>query len=1236
MSVERAKALFGQLDPATLSPEELGVYNQIKQKISSGGGGGQATGQPDVRTAIARRNARPAPNAHGDPAAKRGPIDALVDKVGGTLTGDHSQDNVPVMNPFEAGWNQVKGIGRAFVPEGSTDYDPEHGKYGFVPNMVGGAVKELAGGSDPGHNFGNMVDSGRGAAIKRNLSPTPRGAEESIPDQLEANIPVVGGMVAGITRQTESPNPAVANQGYGAMESFIAPAASAKLREGAGPVGRAAMRKSTQLLGKAAKVTDADRITHLQGIDKSGVPTGPLAELADRGGTVSATAGGLVENLKRGAKTVGPRISAMEDAIPDRSIMVDPKSVLAEIDEHIDKYAKHDDEGNIVLNRKGVPVGRTVPGDAAIQNLMKHRGKIASGQPIDIKDMIEDKRTIEDAVHEAEKAQFGQKLSANNPLSAAKVVGDKMTDVVNEATPDIAKERSAYHGYKGLIDSLKKKYPGIEDGRGLGGVPWSVVRYSILKTIGYGAGSMLHPIIFAGAMADALISGIRSTAFRTLSSAALWKLGKFLNDGDLAGAAAVLNAHTATPSSWADETKGGSASNEAASTAGPAGGPGGKGNATGRGPAMGDSTASGGPSPVPPVIQPPSGAPYEIFPERRQLQKSVNWTRGQRPAPAPEPGQPQLPGNTVDQKLLTGTVERQGPAQLERRRQAEAVEASRKDVAERGGGMAGGVTSKRPARTGPGEVAPTARDRLTVLQARVRKRFGSQPEDGGGEPSRPSRKTPKPPGKPPVNSTGGEKTTQAAPATSAPAVRKPSPTVQNIVRTADHPQGAAPQDIIERNRQKAAGANAVTERVNRERQQMMPTDKPRVLTAKDQARIEELKKQPLRPNESTVTTPSVASVTRKKAVSSDEPHMIDVRTGTDGLFDVSKSGLKVAKADKPVSTAGTRTSAAFKVGDSIKVGEQQVKVVTVGQHYSQVEVKKVGGGTAHVNMPNDKLNTYHEKTAPESAPAPSPNKPLGEGLGGKLKAAVEKVKSGGKKESVRTSFQSPTGKPVVYPEGPVKTTAGAARGTAKLAEQAAAEAKSKVSTKPARIDAGSGNDNAARAAYEAKKKSWAEKDKKIAKGFEDTEDALDNIGETWNKPKLNTPVSTSKGKGTLTHTFTNRSGETVHRVEIEGKSTIVHDEDLNQAESDLAEITKQASAGRKATARLTEPTAPNTPASTHKVGDKVKWTHKSPTTGKETVLRGTVGDIYIVDGKADIKDSSGKWWAGVSLDKLQK
>lgn len=435
-------------------------------------------------------------------------------------------------------------------------------------------------------------------------------------------VPAIADMLGRATSDIGNNSPeAVKNRWAAGTEIGInaIPAAAIKGlkvgRAASGPVGRAAQRKAARMQLRASGVDNVQDLKKMMAVEQ-GVPTGSVATVLDEGGAPAVRQEGYYNALERKANERGKMVTDKEALINRGDLPIPLDEVEARMEGRVVQHAQVDPANPAVPMRRTVkrkveqidpktgkktkvtveepgPLqGRTDIDTREIDNLNNRMADIRTADPhgtgqVDFHDLVPRRRTWDRAAYDYRDAN-NRVLPEGSPAHSQKVAADVLRDVINEYTPDIAKDRNSFHAFNDLKDELGLKLSAAAK-RSLFDVPDTVWKAFITRhLITAGASALGAPILMAGATVEAVRGILTSTLLRTAGAPALWKFGKFLAAGDFDNAARLLQVST-------DATRGGAGGTS--NTANP-------GRGTGPGGGSGGGLPSGGNTGGGPVVVP--------------------------------------------------------------------------------------------------------------------------------------------------------------------------------------------------------------------------------------------------------------------------------------------------------------------------------------------------------------------------------------------------------------------------------------------------------------------------------------------------------------------------------------------------------------------------------------------------------------------------------------------------------
>lgn len=368
---------------------------------------------------------------------------------------------------------------------------------------------------------------------------------------LAAVVPLVGPASASIGEQTATGDPYHAGgEAAGLVGSFFAPAAARLGMKYTGPIGRAFQRSAVRTFVDEMGVTRQAERAPLLRTNETGQPTGIVPNVLDAGNVPSLSKRRLLDSIERTANDAGERVRAAEADLPRGEVRVDGRDVVRSLDDEIRKRQNIDpDTGRPQYDPEtGRPIGRTLDDDAAIRNLERRRAEIersvdANGE-IDIHDLIDRRRGWDDSVYEHRKATSNS-LEPSSPAASKKLATDVTRRAVNEATPDIAVDREAFHSGSEVAKILAKRLEDLPVIERVLKVPKSLLRGALYTAAATATGPFgMFAQVAAGV--DALRLAVTSTAWRSVSAATKWRIGKFLEAGEIDRAASLASTSTNT------------------------------------------------------------------------------------------------------------------------------------------------------------------------------------------------------------------------------------------------------------------------------------------------------------------------------------------------------------------------------------------------------------------------------------------------------------------------------------------------------------------------------------------------------------------------------------------------------------------------------------------------------------------------------------------------------------------
>lgn len=367
--------------------------------------------------------------------------------------------------------------------------------------------------------------------FKKSVDPA-RSTPEQLGHLAAGLLPAIGPAAASVGEEFGRDPYRAGGQIIGGAATAAAPALVRAGTVNTGPLGRGLQRSGMRTLGKALGANE------LQLESLTTAPAGqtpPLASVLDRGDIVSGTRRGLRKRLDRNKASAGKSIAEKEARIPENAMRLDPEALLRGLDEEIARVAARDDNGTILLDDAGNPIGKTSTETTYINNLIERRTEMLR-RP-ELKNSIDIRRSYDESVDIArgfEKRQSGKDIPMTSPAYAQRTAAGLLRDQINQLTPDIVPDRRAIGAYSDALDVVNKKLAEST-------LPKSVIKAIGYRIAGHGAGSITG-LLQVTAAVDLLTTFWRWTGRRTAMATLKYKIGKMLEAGDLEGAAASARA----------------------------------------------------------------------------------------------------------------------------------------------------------------------------------------------------------------------------------------------------------------------------------------------------------------------------------------------------------------------------------------------------------------------------------------------------------------------------------------------------------------------------------------------------------------------------------------------------------------------------------------------------------------------------------------------------------------------
>lgn len=319
-----------------------------------------------------------------------------------------------------------------------------------------------------------------------------------------------------------------------------------------GPLGRSMQRAGARQGARAVGATRLPEMESLVRIDDTGHARGPVPNILESPGglPVARSQPRLYDKLHETVAREGERVGTVKSSLQRGDYVLDQpqvQRVLASIDDEMLKYAEVDPTTGLprIDPNTGRIMGSTMNGDRIIRNLENVKSDImrsaAETGTIDAIDLFSKRDTWNQVYDKLKAGNMGSDLPPTSPAFARKVGADVLSRTINEQIPELAGPNRAFSSAAKLRDELRMRLQPDEGligniGRNIGS---NAARGVIYGTATLGSGPFAAVAMGVAAL-DILRKTFTSTLWRTMSANGLYKVGKFLEAGELQRAAQVI------------------------------------------------------------------------------------------------------------------------------------------------------------------------------------------------------------------------------------------------------------------------------------------------------------------------------------------------------------------------------------------------------------------------------------------------------------------------------------------------------------------------------------------------------------------------------------------------------------------------------------------------------------------------------------------------------------------------
>jgi hypothetical protein len=452
-----------------------------------------------------------------------------LDKIGSTLGGlfDTTIGAGAAMGEELNTYQQKHPLQTLLLPGGPT-----------LPVLSKGLVKGV---QDRGTDMGTAIGEGN----------TLRAVGDAI---AIGTAPVGGTMFADVADTIKDDPYRALGQAGGIAATFAAPKIVQAGMKATGPIGRSMQRAGARQGARAVGATRLPEMESLTRVDKTGHPQGPVATVLEspEGLPVARSQSKLYDSLHEQVGREGERVGAVKSSLQRGDYVLEQAEVqklLSSIDDEMTKYAEIDPAtGQPRVDPKtGRVMGSTADADKIIRNLENVKSDVmrSAGETgvIDVVDLFSKRDTWNQVYDRLKAGNLGKDLPPTSPAFARKTGADTLARTINEQIPELAEPNRAFSSTAALRDELRARLQPDEGligniGRNIGP---SAARGIIYGTATFGSGPFAAVAMGVAAL-DILRKTFTSTLWRTMSANSLYKIGKFLEAGELQRAAEIAQA----------------------------------------------------------------------------------------------------------------------------------------------------------------------------------------------------------------------------------------------------------------------------------------------------------------------------------------------------------------------------------------------------------------------------------------------------------------------------------------------------------------------------------------------------------------------------------------------------------------------------------------------------------------------------------------------------------------------